>query len=380
MGNIYRPKLKSGELGSIWWLSVYEHGRRIKESTGTTNEQEAKRILKVREGAVAKGEPILPRADKVTFEQALDDLRANYEATGKRDLAEFERRIPPLVKFFQGRRISTIIQSDVDKYTRWRQSQGRSGSTARRELGTLVTLLRLAYQNNKLMRVPILTKPEEGDPRSGFFEREQFETVYQHLPKDRQVAITLMLTFGWRRSEVLGLQKRQLDLAAGTVRLDVGRTKNGEGRVVYLTPHLTQLLGEQLERVKAVERDLGRIIPHVFPHLTGAKQQSPGQRHVAVIGEPIRDFRRAWKTACTAAGCPGMLKHDLRRTAARNLVNLGVPERVAMQVTGHKTRSVFDRYHIVAPSDLQEAARKMAAVPSTVPFGESARKPRRATR
>jgi len=76
-------------------------------------------------------------------------------------------------------------------------------------------------------------------------------------------------------------------------------------------------------------------------------------------GRPIGEFRNAWRTAAAAAGCPGRILHDFRRTAVRNLVRAGVPEKTAMTLTGHKTRSVFDRYDIVNETDLREAVRKL---------------------
>ena len=181
--------------------------------------------------------------------------------------------------------------------------------------------------------------------------------------------------FGCRiQSEVLTLGSDQVDLGACTIRLAPGTTKNAEGRLVYLTPELVALLKAQKTRVRRLELRLGRRVPYVFPHLSDASK-----------GERIRDFRRAWKTACMNAMLDGtkgeerkrrkaeleanpnqgllkMLRHDFRRTAVRNMVNRGVPERVAMKITGRRTRTIFDRYHIVSPADLQEAARKLSGI------------------
>jgi integrase len=96
------------------------------------------------------------------------------------------------------------------------------------------------------------------------------------------------------RSEVLRLERRPLDLEAGTLRLDPGTTKNDEGRLVYLTPELARLFVEQTERIRTVERKTGRIIPYLFPYLSG--------RHR--VGTRRRDFRKTWAKACGKAGCP----------------------------------------------------------------------------
>ncbi len=244
---------------------------------------------------------------------------------------------------------ATIIQADITSYVLKRQGEKASNATVNRELATLRRMLRLAYEGGKLFRVLPIRNLKESPPRQGFFEREQFEAVCRHLPADLQVGVALAYTFGWRmQSEVLTLERRQLDLDAGTLRLEPGTTKNTEGRLVYLPTDLKAQLAAQVERVRVPERHTGRIIPYVFPHLRGRFQ---GQRR--------RDFRKVWVTACEKAGCPGMIRHDFRRTAVRNMVNAGIPERVAMKVTGHKTRAVFDRYHIVSPGDLQEVARKL---------------------
>jgi integrase len=125
--------------------------------------------------------------------------------------------------------------------------------------------------------------------------------------------------------------------------------KNREARVAYLTPELKAGIAEQLARVKDLERRTGVIVPWLFPHLHG--------RH---IGERIGSFRKRWAKACRTAGCPGMLRHDLRRTACRNMLRCGVRERVVMLVMGHRTRSMLDRYGIVSPEDLKDAARRLS--------------------
>jgi integrase len=233
-----------------------------------------------------------------------------------------------------------------------------SAGEINRELTVLKRMFSLAIETGKLHHKPHFAMLREDNVRVGFFEREQYEAVLAHLPEGMRPVITFAYVTGWRiNSEVLPLQWRQVDLRLGEVRLDPGTTKNREGRVFYLTPELHQLLKEQRAAADEIQRQKKMIVRHVFIHRAVTKAGSLG--YWTGHGISADGFYHAWRTARSGAGCPGSIPHDFRRTAIRNMVRAGIPERVAMAVSGHKTRSVFERYNVVSNGDLREAARRL---------------------
>lgn len=303
---------------------------------------------KLREGDVERGAPVTPKLGRLKFDEAAKAVVNDYTMNRRDTLKQVERRIDNhLAPFFGGRRMTGITTDLVTEYAAERQKAGASSAEINRELAVLKRAFSLAVKAGKLMGRPHIPMLQEHNVRTGFFEREQFDAVHKRVPASLQPVLTFAYFTGWRiPSEVLTLQWSQVDLTTGTVRLEPGSTKNDEGRVFYVgdIPELRDALKAQRTRTEELQRKLGKIIPHVF-HRNGS---------------PIRSFYGRWATACKAAGCPGPIPHDLRRTAVRNLVRARVPEAVAMKLTGHKTRSVFDRYNIVSDGDLRQAAQRLA--------------------
>ena len=343
-----------GELkkrGNIWWIRYYRAGKRYEESSDSTKREHARTLLRLREGDAAKGVPITPKIGRVLFDEAVQDVVNDYVANGKRSVRLLKIRLARHLKpYLGGRRMASITTADVREYVTHRQSEAASNGTINRELAILKRAFTLAIQAGKLLTRPHVPMLREAAPRAGFFEIDQFEAVRRRLPEEVRPVVTFAYITGWRLpSEVLTLTWRQIDFVDETVRLDPGKTKSGEGRVFPFTVELRQILKAQREYVRAIERRLGRVIPLVWCWDDGS---------------PIRDFRGSWKTACRAVGVPGRVPHDFRRSAIRNMVKRGVPERVAMQLAGHRTRSIFDRYAIVSEGDLVNAAARLEGVAS----------------
>lgn len=351
MGSLYRPTYRSADgtlkEAAVYWIK-YRDALRVlrRESSGTDNRREAERLLKQREGAAEEGRVIVPRVDRITVAELAEDLRADYKANGRRSADRLEFSLAHLLPFFGPRRAIEVRSADVTAYRVKRQVAGAANATINRELAALKRMFSLSVKGERLQRVPYIEMLKESNARAGFFEREQFEAVRAKLPDYARPPVTFAYVTGWRlKSEILTLQWRQVDLKAGTVRLDPGTTKNGDGRLFVVTPELRATLEGQRADTDALQRKKGRIIPWVFHRR----------------GKPLKGFTKAWRAACKAAGTPGRIPHDFRRTAVRNLERAGVPRSAAMKMVGHRTESIYRRYAIVDEAMLREGAEKLAA-------------------
>src|SRR5262245_41120133 len=307
MGSLYKPKYApsgqtfaeakaAGTLREVeQWSMKYRDQRGVihRESTGTSNHAEAKRLLKSREGRAAEGKPILPRVDKVTVGQLLDDLLREYEQNGRK-VRRLRFSLAHLRPAFGIRKAMAVRGDDINAYKSDRLAAGAAAATVNRELAALKRAYTLGVRDEKIMHRPPIAVLRENNARRGFFEPADFEALRAALPAPLRPVVTFAYITGWRvTSEILPLTWGQVDFAAGTVRLEEGTTKSGAGRTFFMTPELRGCLE--------------------------AKHET---RHGTLVfhrkGRPIKSFRKAWRSACDEAKLVGRIPHDFRRTAVRN--------------------------------------------------------------
>lgn len=354
-----------------WWLAYSVNGKRVRESSESPKRGAALDMLHDRLVAVRAGTYTGPEAARLTFDTIADGLRADYLLAGNRSLAKTaegkyrgraEGALAHLTAHFGGWLVRNITPPTVAAYHTERLAAGAAQATVHYEIALLKRAFTVARRNGQTAARLEYKLGAVDNARQGFFERADFEAVRTQLPAPLRPVITFAYLTGWRKQEILDLRWRDVDFAGGMVRLEPGTTKNRAGRAFPFgaLPELAALLKAQREATSATEREQGALVPWVFHR----------------DGKPIKYYDDAWRSACERAAYEerdglrvlvrpqlvGRIVHDFRRSAVRNLERAGVPRSVAMAITGHKTEAVYRRYAIVAEADLNDAAKKLAAL------------------
>ncbi len=349
-----------------WWIAYCgpkgERKRReIRESTHTEDEKKAGNILRDRVRRVAEdldGGRVFqgPRQERVKVSDLLGALLADYERREIKGLRNVKVHETPIREFFGFRRAVSVTPDHVRRYIAERRglTPPRANSTINRELEILSRAYSLAVNEGRLSRKPVVPMLPEDNARKGFFEKDELDRILPHLPAPIDEMARFAYMSGWRLGEVLGLRWDNVDRSAREIRLDT--SKNGEGRVLPLDEVDWQLF-ERLWAAREYRTPAGPGLSAYVFHRRG---------------KPINEdtFGGQWRRARVKAKLPGKLFHDLRRTAARNMIRAGVAETVAMTITGHKTRAMFSRYNITSSEDKLQALRLRRAYVDSI-GGES---------
>jgi integrase len=381
MGMIYKR-------GDVYWIKFYNHGIPEYESSKSDKYSEARALLREREEQVEKGKFVgQKRASMMTFEKLCEKLIDDYEnIKHNKSTRRAELSIKNLKKYFSGKKVSTITDEDIELYIKNRRENGRATGTINRELSALKRMFSLVAK--KGIACPDIPKLPENNVRSGFFEPQEFFKLREALPDYLKPVLTIAYHTGMRKEEILSLTWGEVDLIEGRIILESGRTKNNKQRTIPLTGELYEIVAKQKELRDSKYPECG----YVF-FKEGLKNKLKKVKRPYYVG----DFRKTWKTALRQCGykptfkcrecnmvielpdgkkkeeitCPkcnsnqlkthDRLFHDLRRSALRRMVRVGITEKVAMAISGHKRRDVFERYNIVTENDVRLATEKLMA-------------------
>jgi len=338
-GGVYRR-------ASTWWVHWSYRGRRYCESSRSSRRSDAVRLLRQRLAELGQGRAPIAE-DRGTFEALATLIEQDYQINGRRSWSRVERALVHLRAAFAGTVAADLTAAAITAYKSKRLEAGAAPATVHYELATLRRMCSLGVEHQLIAHRPAIRGLKVNNARQGFFSQEQLSALLPQLPPAVRPAVAFAFWTGWRlRSEVLPLRWEQVDFAAGEVRLEPRTTKNLEARSFPFAQFqsLEKLLEAQRVSAEAVEKRRGVSIPWMFHR----------------NGKQIREIRGGWEKACDAIGLKGLVPHDLRRSAVRNLVNAGVAQDTAMKLTGHKTAAVFRRYNIVTRRETDDAVARLA--------------------
>lgn len=356
--------------GSRWWIAFYgpgPGGRAVEyREPGGLTEKNATKRLKNRLNEVmnhSKGIASFTgrTQERVTVEDLLQRLEREYERQGKKSLPQLHAHLKHIRAFFGMDRALGISEERLRDYIDHRRAQTVTrkaedggevkvpvaAATINRELEGLQRALNLGVELKMLNKSVVPTFPSlpEDNAREGFFERADFEAILTHLSDDDvKDFLSWFYGTGMRPGEIRSLTWAAFDKETWAIRLPARSAKTRKGRMLALEGNLRTIIQR---RVAARRLDC----PLIFHRK----------------GKPVGCFKKRWKAACKAAGLAGYIPYDLRRTAVRNMIRADVDPAVAMRISGHRTRSVFDRYDIIDEDDIRDAVLKTEAYVAALP-------------
>ena len=349
----------------FWWCAISYRGRLIRQSTGQTDIKKARDVLKAKrdELAAARGGYTIvsgPETRRASVADRLDGLLRDYELRGVRSLAQVRAHLgfPPkpdgkprtILEAFGRERVVDLSEDMIDEYIRRRLAAGARPATVNRETQLLGQAIRPFLEKHRLP-VPSIRKLPEDNTREGFFSRAEIESVVSHLPSDLKDFTRWAYLTAWRKGEIASLRWADVDVEGRTIRLSWRRSKNKKARTMALVGELAAII-ERRSAARAALAVKGVGTDRVF---------------FRDDGSPVQDFKKAWASACQAAGVAGRLFHDLRRSGIRNMTRAGVSRKVATAISGHRTEAIYARYDIPDEEDLKDAVIKTQAYVDTLP-------------
>ena len=342
--------------GNVWWYRIpnpVPGGQPIERSCETADRVEALRIKNralVESGVRQK---CYQAARPATVGEVLDEYAAYCETEKPRSWGSRESQIKHLREGFGPIIADELTTAQTDQFRATRRANGVEDSTVNRELQCLRAALRREMKSTppRVTQIPFMRLPSEIDRvREGFIERPDYFAILAQLPASVQVILVCAFHTGARVGELKRIQWRQINWDRSIVELKPKTTKNREGRWIPIWGDMR----EYLERQKAIrDRDFPDCPWVFFWH-------HDGHHPHAAPGSRLGDFRQVWKDACTAAGFPNLLFHDLRRSAIKFAdQEAGISSRLVRLMSGHKTESVYNRYNIGTANDIAKMGREL---------------------
>ncbi len=334
-----------------------------KFKTETAAWAEAKRIRDQFITDIKTGRVAASAVDKVTCGELLTQYVTHLKAQKKPAAYIIGKCVEANIRpFFGAIKVAKLQTSDFERY-RAKRTQTVSDATVDHDFTYLKSALLLEYKKtpSRILRVPHIPKSGEDNVRHGFLEFDGYEQVLEELPVSLKGLFVVGYHVGNRKGALLQLKWPQVDFANGVIRFI--RMQNRKP-----VPIAAPIYGDMEDWLRCQKAFRDAHFPNCefvffwYPvdcEIAPTSKKGHGGRR-GTPGSQIKSFYDSWRSSVKAAGFPGLLFHDLRRSAVRNMVEkIGMSEKRAMEISGHKTRSCFERYHIVSLSDIQESGRKM---------------------